>query len=114
MIRKNIVLFWALLWGWGIGAPTTHAQWLPAFGRSRVGTAGFQFLKIHPDARSAALSGNAINLVNEPSVMFWNPAGLVHGEDRTWSVQASHLSYWSGIRMQSLAMARRWSGGEVL
>ncbi|NBV04892.1 MAG: hypothetical protein EBS08_04425, partial [Cytophagia bacterium] len=46
-----------------------EAQWLPAFGRSRIGTAGFQFLKIQPDARSAAMAGNAINLVNEPGVM---------------------------------------------
>lgn len=85
----------------------TEAQWLPAFGQSRIGTAGFQFLKIQPDARSASMAGNAINLVNEPGVMFWNPAGLVHGVDRPWSGQVSHLAYWSGIRMQSAALARR-------
>ena len=114
MSRMRFWGLWVLVAIWGAVLSPAQAQWLPAFGRSRVGTAGFQFLKIHPDARSAALSGNAINLVNEPSVMFWNPAGLVHGEDRTWSVQAGHLSYWSGIRMQSLAVARRWSTGEVL
>ena len=111
--RRWFWSIWVCVATWGVLVSPVQAQWLPAFGRSRVGTAGFQFLKIHPDARSAALSGNAINLVNEPSVMFWNPAGLVHGEDRPWSVQAGHLAYWSGIRMQSLAVARRWSTGEV-
>ena len=91
-----------------------EAQWLPAFGRSRIGTAGFQFLKIQPDARSAAMAGNAINLVNEPGVMFWNPAGLVHGADRPWAGQVNHLSYWSGIRMQSAALARRLESGDVM
>ncbi|MFM8317628.1 MAG: hypothetical protein ACKOAV_04550, partial [Bacteroidota bacterium] len=57
-------------WGLGLGAAkvmaltmaltsVAEAQWLPAFGRSRIGTAGFQFLKIQPDARSAAMAGNA-------------------------------------------------------
>jgi hypothetical protein len=91
-----------------------EAQWLPAFGQSRIGTAGFQFLKIQPDARSASMAGNAINLVNEPGVMFWNPAGLVHGVDRPWSGQVSHLAYWSGIRMQSAALARRLGSGDVI
>ena len=91
-----------------------RAQWLPAFGQSRVGTSGFQFLKIQPDARSAGLAGAAINVLTEPSVMFWNPAGLAQGEARPLSAQVSHLSYWSGIRMQSAALAWRRPSGEVL
>ncbi|MBM3912186.1 MAG: PorV/PorQ family protein [Sphingomonadales bacterium] len=116
---------WGQRWGFGLAVAmlmalvmaltgVAEAQWLPAFGRSRIGTAGFQFLKIQPDARSAAMAGNAINLVNEPGVMFWNPAGLVHGSDRPWAGQVNHLSYWSGIRMQSAALARRMGSGDVM
>ncbi|MFM8786848.1 MAG: hypothetical protein ACKOFE_04275, partial [Bacteroidota bacterium] len=63
---------WGQRWGLGLGVAmvmvlvmaltmaltsVAEAQWLPAFGRSRIGTAGFQFLKIQPDARSAAMAG---------------------------------------------------------
>ena len=53
-----------------------QAQVLPAFGATRAGTTGMQFLKIGPDARSAGLSGNFVALVNDVSAVYWNPTGL--------------------------------------
>jgi len=53
-----------------------QAQILPTFGNSRTGGSGMQFLKIAPDARSAAMSGSVVGLVNDASAMYWNPAGI--------------------------------------
>jgi hypothetical protein len=49
---------------------------------SKVGTAGFQFLRIGVGARETALSESGTAIVQGPSAIFWNVAGLT-SDDRT-------------------------------
>jgi len=79
-----------------------HAQILPAFGRDRAGTVGFQFLKIPVDARSASLGQTVVAGEMDASALFWNPAlaaqavGLVAG--------ISHTAYFADITMEYLGV----------
>jgi len=43
---------------------------------NKVGTAGFQFLKIGVGARSTALAGANISMPKGATAMYWNPAGI--------------------------------------
>jgi hypothetical protein len=65
MLRVYIVLLCLLTL---VQFNSVRAQVLPAFGATRAGTTGMQFLKIGPDARSAGLSGNFVALVNDVSI----------------------------------------------
>lgn len=91
-----------------------NAQVLPAFGASRAGTTGMQFLKIAPDARSAGLSGNFVALVNDVSAVYWNPAGLALLDSQRFHVQMGQTLYWADIGISYLAAVRRFSGGSAL
>jgi len=84
-----------------------QAQLLPSFGGSRTGTTGFQFLKIAPDAYSAGLSESVIATVNSPSALFWNPAGISKVDSQRLHISAGHLSYFSGINMENMAVVSR-------
>ncbi len=75
---------------------TTRAQdVLPSFGSSRTGGSGMQFLKISPDARSTAMGGAVIGLVNDVSALYWNPAGITSVDTGKVSIMASHTRYFA-------------------
>lgn len=82
-----------------------HAQILPSFGDSRTGTTGLQFLKIAPDARSAALSGSFSSMSDDVSSVFWNPAGLTLMDSNSWQFQFGQTSYFAGIKQNYFGAA---------
>jgi hypothetical protein len=43
---------------------------------NKVGTSGFQFLKIGIGSRDAALAGASFSVSEGPAAMYWNPAGI--------------------------------------
>ncbi|MBN1996483.1 PorV/PorQ family protein [candidate division KSB1 bacterium] len=52
-------------------------------GRGKVGTTGFQFLKIGVGARAVGMAESFVSLANDATAMYYNPAGLTqlqHGE----------------------------------
>ena len=62
----------ALSGGWG--APSAQAQILPSFGEDRAGTAGFQFLRVPADPRTAALGESVAAGAADATALFHNPA----------------------------------------
>jgi len=74
-----------------------NAQILPAFGGSRSGTTGMQFLKIGPDARSNALAGSVVGEINTASAIFWNPAGMVELDSQNIHIQTGNVQYFGGV-----------------
>jgi len=84
-----------------------QAQLLPSFGGSRTGTTGFQFLKIAPDAYSAGLSESVIAISNSPHAVFWNPAGMSGVDSQRLHIEIGHLSYFSEISMENVALVSR-------
>lgn len=75
------------------------SQILPTFGDSRTGTTGLQFLKIYPDARSAALSGSTAASANDVSALYWNPASLTKMDTYRFSFQFGYTGWYAGIKM---------------
>jgi len=78
-------------------ATTGFAQLLPAFGGSRSGTTGLQFLKLGPDARSNALAGAVVGEINDEAAVFWNPAGIVELDTQKLHIQTGHTAYFAGV-----------------
>lgn len=76
-----------------------NAQVLPAFGGSRSGTTGLQFLKLGPDARSNALAGSVVGEINDAAAAFWNPAGLVELDTQKIHIQTGNTQYFAGVSM---------------
>jgi Type IX secretion system protein PorV len=79
------------------------AQLLPSFGDSRIGTTGFQFLKIAPDARSVGMATSYIAVVNDVSAVYWNPAGLTKTDTFDFNVMAGHTAYYGNTTLNHLA-----------
>lgn len=89
---KSILTFLSLLF-----VAQLNAQILPAFGGSRSGTTGMQFLKIGPDARSNALAGSVVGEINSPSAIYWNPAGMVELDSQKLHFQTGNVQYFGGV-----------------
>ena len=85
-----------------------QAQVLPAFGGSRSGTTGMQFLKIGVDARSAGLSGNYISVGNDLSAVFWNPAGITNLDTQRVHTLFGHTLYFSNVGISYGAIAKKY------
>jgi len=77
------------------------AQILPAFGRDRAGTSGFQFLKVPVDARSAALGQTVVANASDATALFWNPAMASQGG--SFQIGLGHAAYYSDIMLDYVA-----------
>jgi hypothetical protein len=60
-----------------------------------AGTAAGQFLKLPPDARSAALAGAAHSSSEDVASIYWNPAGLAALRYR--DAMVSHTAYFQNV-----------------
>ena len=100
-LRKHtarLVLVVAVLVLWAMPA---RAQLIPSFGSDRAGTAGFQFLKIPIDARSAAMGETVAANAMDASALFWNPA-LAAQTDRP-QVGIGHTAYYADVALSYAA-----------
>ncbi|NOX38894.1 MAG: PorV/PorQ family protein [Calditrichaeota bacterium] len=92
-----------------IGIVLTFILWSSTYiwaqGIAKVGTAGYQFLKIGVGARGVAL-GNAVDpMINDASAMFWNPATLNFVENA--SLFLNHSEYLADMRFEGFAFAKK-------
>ena len=108
---KKVFLF---LLAFGFSLFAAEAQILPAFGNSRVGTTGFQFLKIAPDARSAAIGNAVCANVNDVSSLYWNPAGLTKLDSSKIHFQAGITNYFAGVKLEYFGIAHRLKRGGII
>lgn len=67
-----------------------------------VGTAGAKFLKIPAGARAAALGGAVVSNIDDPSAVFWNPAGIVGV--RSAGFQVSHTPWWATTKLNNASL----------
>src|SRR5207244_6511318 len=94
----------ALLLGIAIAAPA-RAQF--SLGEQRAGTSSGAFLKIGVGARAVGLGESFVAVANDPSAIFWNPAGLASIQRPDFSINAiswpgdvkyGHLAYVLPVR----------------
>ena len=82
----------------------------PSFGDSRTGTAGLQFLKIAPDARSTGLGGAYLAKAEGADALYWNPAGITRMDSgRKADFAAHHTSYFGDVGVNYGTAALRQS-----
>lgn len=89
---------------------TSQAQILPSFGDSRTGTTGFQFLKIAPDARAASLANSYIVFADDPTALYWNPAGITKVDSHKVHLSGGHAAYHAGLTLNHLSAVTLLTG----
>ena len=70
----------------------------------KVGTFDGQFLKIGLGARAAGMGGAYVALADDPTAVYWNPAGIARlVEDKT-EVMVSHVEWPSDVNVDQAAI----------
>ncbi len=107
-----------LRWGWGLAlvaavvvSRPAHAQL--SLGDQRVGTTSAGFLRIGIGARAAALGEAFVAVANDPSAIYWNPAGLASMQRS--EVLLSHIDWPANIHYEHAAwvMPVKRLGGSI-
>ena len=84
-------------------------------GGQRAGTSSTSFLKIGVGARATALGEAFVAVANDPTAIYWNPAGIASIQRQ--EVQLSHVDWPADIRFEHLAYvlpSRRFGGSFAL
>ena len=91
----------ATLAGAGAHRPA-HAQY--TLGDQRIGTASAAFLKIGVGARAAGLGESFVAVANDPTAIYWNPAGLASLLRQ--EVELSHIQWPGDIHYEHLTFVQ--------
>jgi len=94
-------------------AGSAHAQF--KLGEQRAGTSSGAFLKIGVGARAVALGESYVAVANDPSTIYWNPAGLASLQRQ--EIQFSHADWPADIHYEHAAWvvpSRRFGGSFAL
>jgi long-subunit fatty acid transport protein len=92
-----------------LGAVPAGAQF--KLGSQRAGTSSGSFLKIGIGARASALGESFVAVANDPSAIYWNPAGLASLQRQ--EVSLSHVSWPGDVNYEHVAYvlpSRRFGG----
>ena len=92
-------------------APPARAQF--TLGEQRAGSASATFLKIGIGARATGLGESFVAVANDPSAIYWNPAGLASLQRQ--EISLSHLEWPAEIRFEhvSYVLPVRRLGGSL-
>ena len=98
--RPRVLLFAAALLALagGLAAPA-HAQF--SLGQQRVGTSSGDFLRIGVGARAEGLGESFVAVANDPTAIYWNPAGLASMQRQEAAV--NHVSWPANINYDHIA-----------
>lgn len=92
-----------------LGAGGAEAQF--KLGSQRAGTSSGAFLKIGVGARATALGESFVAVANDPTAIYWNPAGLASLQRQ--EVALSHVAWPGDINYEHVAYvvpSRRFGG----
>jgi hypothetical protein len=94
---------------------TAHGSALAegGFGSQREGTSSATFLRIGLGARAQGMGGTFVAVADDPSAIYWNPAGLASLQSR--EVQASHVDWPAEVNFDHLTVVlpSRRLGGSI-
>jgi len=86
-----------------------------SLGEQRAGTTSGQFLKIGLGARAVGLGESFVAVANDPSAIYWNPAGLASMQRQ--EIAISHVGWPGDINYEHLTWvvpSRRFGGSFAL
>ncbi len=107
-MKRTVLFSIVILFIYGEAA----AQLIPALGRERAGTASATFLKIGVGAKAGAMGQAFVSLANDPSALYWNPAGITQLQGTT--LQFSYLQYVADISHQFFGLVHQLSPADAL
>src|SRR5262245_64716799 len=81
-------------------ATSAHAQ--GSLGGQRAGTSSATFLRIGVGARAVGMGETFVAVANDPSAIFWNPAGLASLQRRELAI--SHVQWPADIAYDHLTL----------
>jgi len=92
------------------GWSSANAQ---ALGSQREGTASGSFLRIGVGARAVGMGETFVAVANDPSAVYWNPAGLASLQRQ--EIQASHVDWPADVHYDHLTLVipSRRLGGSI-
>jgi hypothetical protein len=94
---------------WFVPAALCAAAWCGTNARAaEPGDTGLAFLKIGVGARAAGMGDAYVAVAQDPTSMYWNPAGLAVASD--FELHASHNEWISDVRYEYLAAVRGMKG----
>jgi hypothetical protein len=67
----------------------------------KVGTIGAQFLKIGIGARATAMGSAFVAVANDPSAVYWNPAGIARLPDRALTIDS--VDWFADLQLMHIA-----------
>ena len=95
---KRILMVLGVL---AISAPGAHAAEI----FEKVGTFDGQFLKIAMGARASGMGGAFVAIADDPSAVFWNPAGIARLDENETNVMINHLTWPAGVAVDQAVLA---------
>ena len=110
---RVLVPLFALALALTAGVTPAWAQF--KLGSQRAGTSSGSFLKIGIGARAIGLGESFVAVANDPSAIYWNPAGLASMQRQ--EVLLSHLQWPGDVNYEHVAWvvpARRFGGSLAL
>src|SRR5205823_12513782 len=81
-----------------------HAQ--SSLGGQRAGTSSATFLRIGIGARAEGMGETFVAVANDPSAIYWNPAGLASLQRRELAI--SHVQWPADVHYEHLTMIVPW------
>lgn len=99
----------ALMGAWIAGAASAQSS----LGGQRAGTSSGTFLRIGVGARAVGMGESFVAVANDPSAIFWNPAGLASLQRR--ELAGSHIEWPADIHYDhvTLVLPSRRLGGSL-
>ena len=70
----------------------------------KVGTFDGQFLKIGIGARASGMGGAFVAVADDPSAVFWNPAGLARLDTDKTSVMVNHIEWPASVNVDQATL----------
>ena len=70
----------------------------------KVGTFDGQFLKIGIGARASGMGGAFVAVADDPSAVFWNPAGLARLDEEKTSVMVNHIEWPASVNVDQATL----------
>lgn len=91
---------------------SSYAQLFPVLGEQRAGISTAQFLKIGVGARATGMGESYIAVANDPSALYWNPAGVTQYDNN--QVYFAHSEWLVDVKHSFLGASYRLDQSNVI
>jgi hypothetical protein len=90
-----------------LALPPARAHAQASLGGQRAGTSSGTFLRIGVGARAVGLGETFVAVANDPSAIYWNPAGLASLQRREFA--ASHVEWPADVSYDHVTLVMPWN-----